>query len=72
MIKLIEVSQKITFESAQNTRSTTILVPWTAIVAVVVVGPLVVSAFRRPVAPVTNLYSVQSEAEKSEPEVKDV
>jgi hypothetical protein len=74
MIKLVEVSQKITFESTQNIRSTTVAVPWTAIVVVAVVGPLVVSAFRRPVtsvAPGTNLFSVPAEPEKVETAVED-
>jgi hypothetical protein len=78
MIKLVEVSQKITFEASQNIRSTTVAVPWTAVVVIAVVGPLVVSAFRRPVtsvAPVTNLFSVPTVEEKPadvETENKDI
>jgi hypothetical protein len=75
MIKLVEISQKVSFETTQNLRSTTVAVPWTAIVVVAVIGPLVVSAFRRPVpsvAPVTNLFSVPAEPEKDPgPAVQD-
>jgi hypothetical protein len=74
MIKLVEVSQKITFEASQNVRSTSVAIPWTALVVVAVVGPLIVSAFRRPVtsiAPVTNLFSVPAEGEKEEPAAED-
>lgn len=58
MIKLVEVTQIVTFDLNKNINTQKVMVPWSTVVIIAVLGPLVVSGFRRTIAPVTNLYSV--------------
>lgn len=71
MIKLIEVSQTVMFDTGKSTRFTTISIPWSGLLVVAFLGPSIVNGFRtrKTIAPVTNLFSVPNE--KDNPSLKE-
>lgn len=72
MIKLVEISQSITFTPDMNVRSTKISIPWPTLVLVAVLGPIVVNGFRSNTV-VTNNYSIPKDAvDTLDSPVKDV